>query len=155
MKIVRYALLTAMLLPALLSAAEPTKALVDRFLPNYFAAQQAFAADDLQAAQAEAKKLLAIAEAEATFARFTESLQALLATDDLEKGRAQFLKLSDLLRPIVEATGASTDVYVAFCPMAFGYSGGTWLQADDKVLNPYEGDRMLHCGTIQEKIAKK
>lgn len=56
---------------------------------------------------------------------------------------------------MVEAAGTSTDVYVAYCPMAFGYTGGTWLQANNKVLNPYQGSRMLHCGAIQRKIEKE
>ena len=24
--------------------------------------------------------------------------------------------------------------------------GGVWVQAEGKVMNPYEGSRMLHCG---------
>lgn len=37
--------------------------------------------------------------------------------------------------------------------MAFGGAGGTWIQQNKKVLNPYYGAMMLHCGGIREQIA--
>ncbi|MCF7792860.1 MAG: DUF3347 domain-containing protein [Candidatus Cloacimonetes bacterium] len=33
---------------------------------------------------------------------------------------------------------------VAFCSMA----PGSWLQRGDEIMNPYYGDKMLHCGEI-------
>jgi membrane fusion protein, copper/silver efflux system len=36
----------------------------------------------------------------------------------------------------------------AYCPMAFGHDGGTWLQAHQEIRNPYHGASMLRCGEI-------
>ena len=30
--------------------------------------------------------------------------------------------------------------------MTFGGKGALWVQKAGKVMNPYEGSRMLHCG---------
>ncbi len=35
------------------------------------------------------------------------------------------------------------------CPMAFDFTGADWLQLGREVYNPYFGDEMLHCGTIE------
>ena len=86
MKILRYFVITFLSLTALNCVAAPTKALVDSVLPTYFDAQEALADDDLKAAQADGEKLLAIAATESAFVSFTESLESMLATDDLEKG---------------------------------------------------------------------
>jgi Cu(I)/Ag(I) efflux system membrane fusion protein len=46
-------------------------------------------------------------------------------------------------------------VYVQHCPMAFENTGGDWLSDSEKILNPYFGDMMLHCGRVTETIDKK
>ena len=38
------------------------------------------------------------------------------------------------------------------CPMAFNNTGGTWLQQDAELVNPYFGDAMLYCGDVLEKL---
>lgn len=43
-------------------------------------------------------------------------------------------------------------VYKQYCPMAFNDTGAAWLSSSDQVLNPYFGDAMLRCGTVQETL---
>jgi hypothetical protein len=45
--------------------------------------------------------------------------------------------------------------YVAFCPMAFNNKGGSWLQTEKLISNPFYGASMLRCGEIKEEIKKK
>jgi len=43
-------------------------------------------------------------------------------------------------------------LFVHRCPMAFDNRGASWLQSDDKTLNPYFGAAMLRCGGVIETI---
>lgn len=51
-------------------------------------------------------------------------------------------------------TTGKQDLYLVRCPMAFENKGGTWLQSDKHIRNPYLGSRMLKCGSVQNQFAK-
>ena len=36
--------------------------------------------------------------------------------------------------------------------MAFNNEGGFWFSEEKEIMNPYFGDKMLHCGSIQKTI---
>jgi hypothetical protein len=36
--------------------------------------------------------------------------------------------------------------------MAFDDTGATWISYSEEIKNPYFGDQMLHCGTVQEEL---
>jgi hypothetical protein len=38
--------------------------------------------------------------------------------------------------------------------MAFDFRGASWLQASEKVANPYFGESMLRCGTVDGKLPR-
>ena len=38
--------------------------------------------------------------------------------------------------------------------MAFDNTGGSWLQPDEELLNPYFGATMLHCGEVRGQLAE-
>lgn len=46
----------------------------------------------------------------------------------------------------------SGEVYKQFCPMAFDGNGGYWLSDSKEVRNPYYGNKMLKCGSVNETI---
>ncbi|GEM_PF-778216 len=65
---------------------------------------------------------------------------------DVEEQRASYLDLSETLIAMVEAFGHEKDVlYHQRCPMVNG-GNGDWLSMQERIMNPYHGDRMLHCG---------
>jgi len=41
-------------------------------------------------------------------------------------------------------------IYLQYCPMAFDFDGADWISAQEEIRNPYFGDEMLKCGTIEE-----
>ena len=45
-------------------------------------------------------------------------------------------------------------VYLAHCPMAFDFKGASWLTTEPAIANPYFGDRMLRCGTIEQTLSQ-
>jgi hypothetical protein len=45
-----------------------------------------------------------------------------------------------------------TTAYYEFCPMAFNNSGAYWLSDNAVIRNPYFGDKMLTCGSVEEEL---
>jgi len=81
------------------------------------------------------------------------SLNEIQATDDIEAQRKAFSTLSDNLYKSAKAIGlGGTTAYYEFCPMAFNNEGGFWLSSEEKIRNPYFGDKMMTCGTVKEKL---
>ncbi len=82
-----------------------------------------------------------------------DALAEMQGTTDIEVQRTAFSKLSDNLYKSIKAFGlGGTPVYYEFCPMAFDNQGGYWLSDNDAIRNPYFGDMMLKCGSVQEKL---
>ena len=81
-----------------------------------------------------------------------KSLEIMSATNDVEKIRAQLAPLSDKLYEILQRYEVPTGGYRMYCPMAFDYKGAYWLSDSREVLNPYFGDQMLNCGSVEEVL---
>lgn len=83
----------------------------------------------------------------------TASLKEIAAATDIEVQRKAFSTLSDSLYKSIKAYGlAGATAYYEFCPMAFDNKGAFWLSDNDKIRNPYFGDKMLSCGSVKETI---
>ena len=69
--------------------------------------------------------------------------------------RQAFEVLSTKALELLERFGnpLDTPVRVAFCPMAFDSKGARWIQAGEKIRNPYYGSAMLGCGDVQATLA--
>lgn len=81
------------------------------------------------------------------------SLGSISSSGDIEAQRAEFSKLSGSLYKTIKAYGLSgKTAYYDFCPMAFNDKGAYWLSAEEKIRNPYFGDKMLSCGSIEETL---
>jgi len=74
-------------------------------------------------------------------------------TEDIEEQRKQFDYLSQALIKSLKVFGVDSDTfYVQHCPMANDNDGADWLSKHEKILNPYFGEKMLTCGTVQDTI---
>lgn len=81
------------------------------------------------------------------------SLQSIQASADIEEQRKAFSDLSDNMYKTIKAYGlGGVDAYYEFCPMAFDNQGAYWLSSEDKIRNPYFGEKMLTCGEVKEKL---
>ncbi|NSL86657.1 DUF3347 domain-containing protein [Chitinophaga sp. Mgbs1] len=75
---------------------------------------------------------------------------------DLEGKRASFQMVSDMLYDLVKNTGLKgKTIYHQYCPMAFDDKGAYWLSDSAAILNPYFGDKMLHCGETKDTLMYK
>ena len=81
------------------------------------------------------------------------SLSEIQSADDIEAQRKSFSTLSDNLYKSAKAFGlGSKEAFYEFCPMAFNNEGAYWLSDQEKIRNPYFGDKMLTCGEVKEKL---
>jgi hypothetical protein len=81
------------------------------------------------------------------------SLNEIQSSDDIETQRKSFSRLSDNLYKSVKAFGlGGEEAFYEYCPMAFNNEGGYWLSDEEKIRNPYFGDKMLSCGAVKEKL---
>jgi Cu(I)/Ag(I) efflux system membrane fusion protein len=70
-----------------------------------------------------------------------------IGTQDLEAARTAYAQMSQGMIEYLEAhPDEQTGHVIIHCPMTFGGKGGLWVQKQGKIMNPYEGARMLHCG---------
>ncbi|WP_323757847.1 DUF3347 domain-containing protein [Roseivirga sp.] len=117
---------------------------------NYLALKDALVATNPAQAQSTAKAFLEVNNNDA----LTADLKAIASSTDVATQRIAFEGLSANMYSIVKAGGSETVLYKQYCPMAFGNKGAYWLAAEEEVNNPYFGDLMLHCGSVQETISQ-
>jgi hypothetical protein len=89
-----------------------------------------------------------------TYSSTLESaLKEIRSSNDIEAQRISFSYLSDNLYKSAKAFGlGGKEAYYEFCPMAFNNEGAYWLSDQSQIRNPYFGDKMLTCGSVQEKL---
>jgi Cu(I)/Ag(I) efflux system membrane fusion protein len=84
-----------------------------------------------------------------------EHNENIATSDDIEEQREQFDFLSQALIKSIKVFGiGEATLYVQHCPMANDNEGADWLSDDEEILNPYFGDKMMTCGTVQDTIDK-
>ncbi|RLD04600.1 MAG: hypothetical protein DRI65_10395 [Chloroflexota bacterium] len=131
-------------------SATPETAEVSKLLESYFEVQQELASDNLVAAR---KAAAAIAERAEDPNEMTAAAVSVAEADDIVAARTEFQGLSTQILALVESAGTEGGlVYLARCPMAFGGKGGTWLQDNKTIANPYFGSQMPRCGGVIKEI---
>lgn len=75
-------------------------------------------------------------------------------TDDIEEQRELFAQLTEEIGPLFEGALSSGTIYKKLCPMAFNNKGANWYADVKEISNPYFGDKMPNCGSIEKTISK-
>ena len=86
-------------------------------------------------------------------AEVNTSVKKIYDSKQIAEVRSAFEVLSNFLIKTAEKESIGQDLNIAHCPMAFKGKGASWLQAGDKIENPYFGSRMYRCGEIKKKIS--
>ena len=78
------------------------------------------------------------------------------ASTDIAALRERFFQISQVMIKLTRTLGpiAGPAVYQMHCPMAFENTGASWLQDNEDLINPYFGDMMLKCGTVEAVIGE-
>jgi hypothetical protein len=118
------------------------------FFTQYLALQKALVASDPTKAEAVARKMEQITLD--SMPEVSEAMAALAKSDHLGQQRALFYELNKAMAPYLKAHQNSGEIYQQFCPMAFENTGAFWFSDSEEILNPYFGDAMLRCGTVEK-----
>ena len=79
-------------------------------------------------------------------------VSSILKTTAIKGQRNHFKQISTSLIEALQVFGINEKVFIAFCPMADGDKGAYWLSREEKVINPYFGNKMLTCGEVKQVI---
>lgn len=134
---------------------------VDMLLKPYFELQASLASDDLGQAKKHATTFDTMLghgpshEEAPTLATLRVDARKVVNATDIKIAREAFHAISNEIISLVEHVGTGGDtVFKMHCPMAFSNKGGSWLQANKDLRNPYYGSMMLHCGMKQAELGK-
>ncbi len=108
----------------------------------------------LQASKAELKGK-AIKFWEGKYMILHNHLVKITNSEKIENQRKAFKPFNDELIASIKSLGTGKKkIHIQFCPMADNDNGAYWLSSEEKVMNPYFGDMMLHCGEVTETISQ-
>jgi hypothetical protein len=82
----------------------------------------------------------------------THASQIAQSGTDIKIQRSHFLQLSESAYELVKQFGGGRPLYHDHCPMARENQGAMWISELKEVRNPYFGEQMLTCGTVEEVI---
>jgi Cu(I)/Ag(I) efflux system membrane fusion protein len=119
---------------------EAFEGMAEGSLKYYLMAADALAHDRFEEARAALTTMAGYAD---------ETLEPLAAA---ASGAGEIEELRRAFKPLSAAMLAAElpDGYaVAYCPMAFDYEGGHWIQRQGEIMNPYYGSGMLLCGAFK------
>ncbi|THU36863.1 DUF3347 domain-containing protein [Niastella caeni] len=74
------------------------------------------------------------------------------STGDIEHQREHFSSISEGMYALVKAFGGGKTLYHDHCPMANDNKGAMWLSETKEIKNPYFGDKMMTCGSVEEEL---
>ena len=125
-------------------------------LIGYLDLNQAMVDSDRKAAQSVASRLninLTRLDSGNNLTVINKEVEAILEADDIARQREHFKPLSEqLYQLILTNPGQKIPLYKQYCPMAFDGKGAFWLSDNIEIENPYYGQQMLNCGTIQDTL---
>jgi Cu(I)/Ag(I) efflux system membrane fusion protein len=132
---------------------------VTLLIPGYLSVKEALVRSDAVAAASAADGLLARLRSEplrdAAWNRLREALMGHVAgwnRVDIEVQRTRFKLVTDLMADAIPQGSIRSELYVQFCPMAFGNTGARWLSDKPLIENPYLPQTMLGCGEVVGKL---
>lgn len=86
-------------------------------------------------------------------ANISTTAKVLTDSKTLDDKRKQFEMIADAIWSLTRTVKYSGQkVYWQYCPMAFNDKGAYWMSSDTIILNPYFGNEMLHCGTVEDSL---
>lgn len=121
--------------------------------PHYLQLSNALVTENVNEAKTAANAIEAGAKAAPNGNNLARLAASITTSSDIEVQRTAFAELSNEIIALVKNAGMQQgELYVTHCPMAFDDKGASWLSNSKTVKNPYFGDKMLSCGTVEETL---
>lgn len=129
-------------------------------MSDYMDVKNALFNDNFEKAKQEAKDLqeqLKSLEGESLTAQQQQEIQSsvsgLAGANDIESQRQSFAMLSKQLYSLAHGKEfAGKTLYWQQCPMAMNNKGANWLSYEEEIQNPFMGQSMPKCGSVEETI---
>lgn len=141
---------------------------IQQVMQGYIPLKNALAQDDSKKASDAAKNLFSIVKkiaASKTNLKSNSELRDILESvsenaehigenaDDIVHQREHLLSLSNDITDLIGEVGTGgLKLYQDFCPMYNNGKGGTWISETKEIVNPYEGSKMLNCGSVKKVL---
>lgn len=117
-------------------------------ISTYLEIKDALVSDDSKAARSAAKKMNKMDSDIAPLAN------AIAGSNDLMEQRKNFSEMSAVLYEKAKDKYLEDTLYWNHCPMALNKQGADWLSMNEKIRNPYMGQKMPGCGSVKETLNK-
>lgn len=72
--------------------------------------------------------------------------------ENIDQLRNSFDEISAELIKALKNQNIEADLHIQFCPMADNGNGARWLSENEEIENPYYGEMMSTCGSLEEQI---
>ncbi|MEE6128408.1 DUF3347 domain-containing protein [Chryseobacterium arthrosphaerae] len=141
---------------------------VQQIINGYLPLKNALAQDDSKKASDAAKSLFSVLkkiDISKTVAKSNSELRDILESasenaehigdnaDDIVHQREHLLSLSNDITDLIGEVGTDgLKLYQDFCPMYNNGKGGTWISETKEIVNPYQGAKMLSCGSVKKVL---
>lgn len=114
----------------------------------------ALAADSLKVNEIKGDSTGVIKETAKTYtSTLSSSAQALTAEKDINAKRKDFEMIADAMWSLTRTVQYDGEkVYWEYCPMAFNKQGAYWMSNEREIKNPYFGNEMLNCGSVEDSL---
>jgi hypothetical protein len=125
-------------------------------LEAYYTLKDALVASDVKLAEKKALLLAKAIKADNLNGNILIMAEAIAGAPDIKDQRFEFEKLSREIYAMAKKSNfGDATIYRLYCPMAFDNKGAFWLSNEQEIMNPYFGDKMLHCGRLEETITNQ
>jgi len=126
---------------------------IDKIYNQYLMVKRGLVNSNYELVRQEAKKLDNLLKDTEENKQLKATAKLISLTKEVKKQRDFFVTLTEETEKLISnADITSGEVYKQFCPMAFEGNGGYWLSDSKEVRNPYYGDKMLKCGSVNQTI---
>lgn len=138
---------------------------INEIVSNYLTLKNALTKDDTKGAASEGKKLYATFNTvNANSIDANKKKEYLDIVDDAKEHaehigdnggniphqREHFVLLSKDINDLIKTFGTKQKLYQDFCPMANDGKGAIWISEVKDIKNPYQGGKMLTCGSVKK-----
>jgi Cu(I)/Ag(I) efflux system membrane fusion protein len=112
------------------------------------------AADSLKVSEIHGDSTGALKETAKVYAStISSSAHALTMEPNITAKRKEFEMIADALYNLTRTVRYDGQkLYWQFCPMAFDNKGAYWISNEREIRNPYFGNEMLECGSVQDSL---
>lgn len=135
------------------SVSEGNQQGLQSLLSDYTDIKDALVKDDRESVQKEAEDMLETIKETDKGEQIKSSVSQIAEAQDINEQRRHFAELSNQLYNLAKNNDAvDKTVYWQHCPMALDNQGANWLSFDEKISNPYMGQKMPGCGSVEETL---